>query len=117
MLAAHSGKGRPIAPWGTVGRAAPSSRAHSVTALAIAFDIRSLFKFGPTCSLDLCRLDPMAGCSYIAASRTGRRGVALTSSFLRSCSAAKIIARSARAVIVKSGLTPTAEGTAAPSHT
>ena len=30
----------------------------------------------------LCRLDPMAGCSYIAASRTGRGGVALTSSFL-----------------------------------
>ena len=30
----------------------------------------------------LCRLDPMAGCSYIAASRTGRGGVASTSSFL-----------------------------------
>ena len=31
--------------------------------------------------------------------------------------AAKIIARSASAVIVNSGLTPTAEGIAAPSHT
>ena len=62
-------------------------------------------------------LEPMAGCSYIAASRTGRGGVVLTSSFLWSCSAAKIIARSARAVIVRSGLTPTDEGIAAPSHT
>jgi hypothetical protein len=54
---------------------------------------------------------------YIAASRTGRGGALSTSSFLCSCSAAKIIARSASAVIVKSGLTPTAEGIAAPSHT
>lgn len=55
--------------------------------------------------------------SYIAASRAGRGGVASTSSFLCICVAAKIIARSARAVIVKRGLTPIAEGTAAPSHT
>jgi hypothetical protein len=66
---------------------------------------------------ELWRIDPVATCRYIAASRSGRGGVAWTSSFLLSCCAAKIIARSARAVIVKSGLTPTAEGTAAPSHT
>ena len=58
-----------------------------------------------------------AAVAYIAASRSVRAGVVLTSSFLCRCCAAKIIARSARAVIVKSGLTPIADGTAAPSHT
>src|SRR5215475_2094908 len=58
------------------------NRRFKATAPAIPLDLPYIFVCDRTCPLDLWRLDPMEACCYIAASRTGREGIALTSSVL-----------------------------------